>query len=146
MTAARRWWPAGAALFLLGCWIASVALARLAEARSAHRALLAVTASPLPPVPALVPPGQAITSAATLATRLRTEALRSRILAEQVAPVRAGARLVAADVAVSGGEAAVLGFVHAIEAGPPAVRFAGWRIEALPGGAIRLRGRAVAGW
>ncbi|HVJ02775.1 MAG TPA: hypothetical protein VM662_11380 [Sphingomonas sp.] len=134
---------AGLAGALLLAPATGTALGRLAAARAERDALRAEAAAPAT-LPALLAPGLSVGAASEVTERVQSLAKAGGVLIEEAAPKKAPAGVVALRVGASGPEKAVLAFADAVERGRPVMRLRGWRIEALPGGGVRLSGELVA--
>jgi hypothetical protein len=132
-------------------------LGALANARARLAAVAALAARGSHPAPPLIAVGQAFAgadraaAATAFAARIGAAASGHRLLVERMTMLPADAAkpaLLAADIALSGGEPDLLAFVRAIEAGRPAIRFASWRLaRTAPGEAsVRLEARPVGLW
>jgi hypothetical protein len=128
------------------------ALGELARAREAVGAARAAANAPMTrPVPLTAaglraPGGNETTAAAALAGRVRRLAAEGGVLVEQAGRVPGGEGLVRLRLRLSGPDKAVIALADRIEREAPLMRFAAWRVTALPGGGVRLEGEAVAAW
>jgi hypothetical protein len=141
----------GLAAMLLLAPATGDALGRLAKARQQRAALAAQAAAPAIET-GLVAPGLAWRAptggeaAARLLAGVRGAAGRAGVLVEEARVLSAPGGLVRVQLRASGSEEAVLSLAEALERQRPLVRFARWRLAALPSGGVRLDGEVVAPW
>lgn len=91
--------------------------------------------------------GSAPRAQAIAAARLRNAARAGGVLIERLAPMPPlGPGIARVGLTISGSEKAVLTLADAMERGGRGMRLRGWKIEALPGGAVRLSGELAAAW
>ncbi|WCT72884.1 hypothetical protein PQ455_14750 [Sphingomonas naphthae] len=136
---------------LLGLALLRPALLHLDAARARQAILLDISANATPPVPHLVPAGEAAPvrsqaeAQALLAATLREIAVREGLLVEAIGPAEAQAPSIAtARLLLSGNERAMLRFAEAVESRQPLIRFARWRLTG--GGTLRLEAEAAMPW
>lgn len=132
-------WPAMDAWFDLG----DARAARVAAASAGQRAWKPV---PLLRDDAMMRAGDAMAARRAMAGAVIGRGRAGGLLIERVVPARGTPRLAAVIVELSGPEAGVIALVDHVERQRPAMRFARWRMEAAPGGAVRFSGVLVAPW
>jgi hypothetical protein len=141
---------AGLAAMLLLAPAVGESLGTLKAARTEHHGLLArkiapAAASPLAPGLTFEVADAAAARAAVMA-RVQALAKTGGVLVEETAAAAAPDGLVALRIRLSGPEKAVLAFAEGMERQRPLVRLAGWRVEPVRGGGVRLTGEALAAW
>lgn len=128
------------------------ALGKLARARDeAARTRIAANAPAAQPVPLTAtalraPGGGEVAAADALTARVRRLAAEGGVLVEQAARMPASDGLVRLRLRLSGPDKAVIALSDRIEREAPLLRFAAWRMNALPDGGLRIEGEAVAAW
>jgi hypothetical protein len=127
------------------------ALGTLASARGKLAAMRAQAAAPVGNT-ALVQPGLPLgvrdvgAGRAAIVAKVQQLARSGGVLVEETGPMPASTVLAAVRIRLSGSEKAVVALADALERGRPMIRLRGWRLDAAPGGGVRLTGEAVAAW
>lgn len=143
---------AGLAAVALLAPATGTALGELARARDDVARIRAAASGPVAqPVPLTAaalraPGGNDAAAAKLLAAQVRRLAAAGGVLVEQAARVPAGEGLVRLQLRLSGPDKAVVALTDRIEREAPLLRFAAWRVHALPQGGLRIEGEAVAAW
>lgn len=142
----------GLAVLALLAPVTGTALGELGRAREAVRVARAAARAPVArPVPLTAaglraPGGTEAAAGEALAGRVRRLAAEGGVLVEQAGRMPGAEGLVRLRLRLSGPDKAVVALADRIEREAPLMRFAAWRVAALPGGGVRLEGEAVAAW